>query len=309
MRKTAINCVYKLAKKDEKVVFVGSDLSPNLLGEMKEEFPDRYYMEGIMEMGVVGMAAGLAMEGFKPYVNTISTFLTRRCYEQNVIDLGLHKLPVKLIANGGGYVYAPLGPTHQAIEDFAIMRAIPNMTVTSVCDSDEMERLMEKSKDWNLPLYIRLGKGGDPIISKEHRGFEIGKAIDMIDDYQTKTDVLLISTGIVTNHTQQASLKLMEKGISCRHLHFHTIKPFDSEKLIEAVKKTKILATVEEHTLIGGLSSAVLECLVDNQTPVPKTIRFGIPDKFSENYGSQEMLLKSVGICPENIYKKIYNEC
>ncbi|MBL6665351.1 MAG: transketolase, partial [Rickettsiales bacterium] len=126
MRKTSLDCVYQLAKIDERVVFVGSDLGPGVLDEFKNEFPDRFFMEGIAEQHAVGMAAGLAMEGFVPYVNTIATFLTRRCFEQNVLDLGLHNTNVRLIANGGGVVYAPLGPTHLAIEDIAIMRSIPN---------------------------------------------------------------------------------------------------------------------------------------------------------------------------------------
>ena len=129
MRKRSLDMVHALAKRDDRVVFIGSDLSPNLLGAMKKEFPSRYYMEGIAEANVIGMAAGMAMDGFVPYVNTIATFLTRRCYEQVAVDLCLHNLPVRLIANGGGMVYAPLGPTHIAIEDMAILRALPNMTV------------------------------------------------------------------------------------------------------------------------------------------------------------------------------------
>ena len=143
MRQTCLNMVYDLAKRDERVVFIGSDLSPGLLADMKRDMPDRWYMEGITEQNVIGMAAGMAREGFIPYVNTIATFITRRCYEQVAVDLCLHDLPVRLIANGGGLVYAPLGPTHLAIEDIAIMRALPNMAVTAVCDAKEMVRLDE----------------------------------------------------------------------------------------------------------------------------------------------------------------------
>ena len=146
---------------------------------MKQEMPERWYMEGITEANVIGMAAGLAMEGYIPYVNTIATFITRRCYEQVAVDLCLHNLPVRLIANGGGLVYAPLGPTHLAIEDIAIMRALPNMTVIAVCDAEEMVRLMDCTLDWPEPIYIRLAKGGDPVVSREENGFAIGKAIPM----------------------------------------------------------------------------------------------------------------------------------
>ena len=187
------------------MVFIGSDLSPNLLGEMKKEFPPRYYMEGIAEANIIGMAAGMAMDGFIPYVNTIATFITRRCYEQVAVDLCLHDLPVRLIGNGGGYVYAPLGPTHQAIEDIAIMRALPHMTVTAVCDAEEMTRLMDATLDWPHPIYIRLGKGGDPVISKPERGFAIGKAIDMIDGETGRVDVLLVTTGVATTQALKAA--------------------------------------------------------------------------------------------------------
>src|ERR1700741_5347702 len=145
MRKVALDSVYQLAKIDPRVVFIGSDLGPGVLNAMKKEMPDRFFMEGVSEQHVVGMSAGLAMEGYIPYVNTIATFLTRRCYEQVAVDVCLHELPVRLIANGGGLVYAPLGRTHTAVEDIAIMRALPNMTIVCPTDGDEMRRFMEQT--------------------------------------------------------------------------------------------------------------------------------------------------------------------
>ncbi len=164
MRPTSLNCVYELAQKDERVIFIGSDLGAGVLEDFKKNIPDRFFMEGVSEQHIIGMAAGLALEGFVPYVNTIATFLTRRCFEQNVIDLGLHNTNVRLISNGGGTVYAPLGPTHLAIEDIAIMRTIPNMTIVSPADADEMRRFMMQTLDYQGPIYIRLGKGYDPIV-------------------------------------------------------------------------------------------------------------------------------------------------
>ena len=161
MRKTSLDLVYQLAKKDERVFFIGSDLGVGTLDEFRREIPDRFLMEGVSEMNIVGMAAGLALEGKIVYVNTIATFLTRRCFEQNVLDLGLHNVRVRLISNGGGVVYAPLGPTHLAIDDLAIMRTIPNMTIVAPSDAEEMKRLMPLTIDHPGPIYIRLGKGGD----------------------------------------------------------------------------------------------------------------------------------------------------
>ena len=166
MRKTSLDCIYELAKKDNRVLFIGSDLGPGVLEDFKKNIPDRFFMEGVAEQYIIGMSAGLAKEGFIPYVNTISTFLTRRCYEQVAIDLCLHDLPVRLIGNGGGLVYAPLGPTHLAIEDLSLMRSIPNMTIISPCDAHEMRNLMLQTLDYKHPIYIRLGRGGEEIITK-----------------------------------------------------------------------------------------------------------------------------------------------
>ena len=135
MRKTALHMVYELAKNDPRIFFIGSDLGTGTLQEFKDDIADRFFMEGISEQHIIGFAAGLALEGKIPYVNTIATFLTERCFEQNSLDLGLHNTNVRLIANGGGMVYAPLGPTHIAIKDIAIMRSIPNMTVIAVADA------------------------------------------------------------------------------------------------------------------------------------------------------------------------------
>ena len=302
MRKRSLDMVHALAKRDDRVVFIGSDLSPGLLGGMKKEFPSRYYMEGIAEANVIGMAAGMALDGYIPYVNTIATFITRRCYEQVAVDLCLHDLPVRLIGNGGGYVYAPLGPTHQAIEDIAIMRALPNMTVTAACDAEEMTRLMEATLDWPHPIYIRLGKGGDPVISKPERGFTLGKAIDMIDDSTGAADVLLVSTGVATTQALKAAEGLAADGIRCRLLHAHTVKPLDADRITDAARQARLVVTVEEHSVIGGLGSAVLEVLSDRLLGrMPPIKRLGIPDRFSERYGSQAKLMEAFGFDSKGI--------
>jgi len=293
MRKMALDCVYKLSKLDDRVIFVGSDLGPGVLDKMKTEFPDRFFMEGVSEQYIVGMAAGLAMEGFIPYVNTIATFLTRRCYEQVAVDLCIHDLPVRLIANGGGGVYAPLGPTHLAIEDIAIMRALPNMAVVAPCDADEMNRLMMSTLEWPHPIYIRLGKGGDKIVSEEKNGFELGKSIKM----RTGIDGLFITTGVMTQLALETADLLKVDGVDVGVLHVHTIKPFDHAGVIAAMKDVRAVVTVEEHIVNGGLGSAVLEsCSELNPELLPKISRIGIPDKFATEYGSQNSLLKHWGI-------------
>ena len=298
MRKTALDCVHKLSQIDERVVFVGSDLGPGVLDKMKTEFPDRFFMEGVSEQYIIGMAAGLAMEGFIPYVNTIATFLTRRCYEQVAVDLCMHDLPVRLIANGGGGVYAPLGPTHLAIEDIAIMRALPNMAVVAPCDADEMNRLMMSTLEWPHPIYIRLAKGGDRVVSAEQNGFELGKSIKM----KTGTDGMFITTGVMTQLALETAEILKGDGVDVGVLHVHTIKPFDVSGVISAIENVKAVVTVEEHIVNGGLGSAVLEsCSELRPELLPKISRIGIPDKFATEYGSQGSLLKHWGITVDNL--------
>jgi transketolase len=306
MRPTCVNKVLDLAERDPRVVYIGSDLSPDLTARMKQEMPGRAFMEGVSEAHVVGMAAGLAMEGFIPFVHTIATFITRRCYEQVAVDLCLHNLPVRLIGNGGGLVYAPLGPTHLAIEDVAIMRALPNMTVVSVCDADEMVRFMDQTLDWPGPIYIRLAKGFDPIVSREELGFEIGKAIPMRVAGENMNRVLLVSTGVATTRALAAAELLAENGIECTVLHVHTVKPLDISAVLHYSHDVRVVVTIEEHSLVGGLGSAVTEALVDGGgSRIPRIRRLGIPDVFAVKYGSQDQLMTMYGLQPPQIAEAV----
>jgi transketolase len=301
MRQTCLNMVYDLAKRDKRVLFIGSDLSPGLLGDMKKEMPERWYMEGITEANVIGMAAGFAMEGYIPYVNTIATFITRRCYEQVAVDLCLHDLPVRLIGNGGGLVYAPLGPTHLAIEDIAIMRALPNMTVTAVCDAKEMVRLMNCTLEWPNPIYIRLAKGGDPVVSRDENGFAIGKAIPM-RRARSRRAIVLLATGVMTTNCLAAADLLAKDGHDVSVVHFHTVKPLDEEAVLEFAHDAELVATVEEGTMIGGFGSAVTDVLVEKLgSSLPALVRIGLPDAFPHKYGLQEELFEVYGLAPAQI--------
>jgi transketolase len=305
MRQTCLNMVHDLAKRDKRVLFIGSDLSPGLLADMKKEMPERWYMEGITEANVIGMAAGFAMEGYIPFVNTIATFITRRCYEQVAVDLCLHELPVRLIGNGGGLVYAPLGPTHLAIEDIAIMRALPNMTVTAVCDAKEMVRLMNATLTWPNPIYIRLAKGGDPVVSRDENGFAIGKAIPMRRP-RARRAVVLLATGVMTTNCLAAADLLAKDGHDVAVVHFHTIKPLDEEAVLDFCRDAELVATVEEGTVIGGFGSAVTDVLVEKLgTSLPALVRIGLPDAFPHKYGLQEELFEVYGLAPAQIATRV----
>ena len=304
MRKTVLDMVYELAKKNSRIFYIGSDLGYGVLQKFKEEMPDRFFMEGINEANLIGMAAGLALEGKIPYVNTIATFLTRRCFEQIVLDLCLHKANVRLIGNGGGLVYAPLGPTHLSIDDIAILRAIPNMTIIAPADADEMRRLMPQTVDYTGPIYIRIAKGGDAIVTNDKILFKIGKAIPMREG----SDALIITTGVTLKIAIDAAEDLRENGIEAAILHMHTIKPLDKQAIIDYGSKVKIIVTIEEHGICGGLGGAVAETIAEAGFTGKKLFkRIGIPDVFPDGYGSQEELMKKYSITTENLVFTIKN--
>ena len=295
MRQTCLNMVYELAKKDPRVVFVGSDLGIGTLKQFKAEMPDRFLMEGVCEQSLVGFCAGLALEGKVVYFNTIATFITRRCFDQVAIDLCLHNVPVRLIGSGGGMVYAPLGPTHLATEDIAIMRALPNMTIVAPADANEMRRFMAVSVDVPGPIYIRLGKGGDPIVTPDDQQFIVGKMYRLRDG----EDALIISTGICAKAALEAGAQT-----NATVLHLPTIKPLDAPTILAEVAKAKVVVTIEEGTLPGGFGSAIAELILEAGLN-PRFKRVGIPDAFPDQYGSQASLLERYNITANNLTKTV----
>lgn len=301
MRETSLRCVHELAKRDERVVFLGSDLGAETLKDMRREMPERFFMEGVSEAALVGMAAGLALEGRIPYFNTIGTFITRRCFEQVVDDLCLHRLPVRLIGSGGGLVYAPLGPTHQAIEDLAIFRALPHMTIIAPADAVEMRRFMEASLDVPGPIYVRLGKGGDPVVTPDVP-FVIGRGVPLREG----NDALLVTTGIMAKACLDAAARLATRGIRAGVLHLPTVKPLDVEAILSRAAKARAIVSVEEHTVIGGLGGAVAEVIAEGGLVGAKRFaRMGIPDVFCDRYGSQAGLLERFGLTEAKIAERV----
>jgi len=291
MRQTALKTVHQLALEHPQVLFIGSDLGAGTLKDLRAERPEQFFMEGVCEANIIGMAAGLAMEGFVPYFNTIATFLTRRCLEQVTIDLCLHNLPVRLLGSGGGLVYAPLGPTHLAFDDIALLRTMPNMAIVAPCDAEEMRRLVVASVDWPGPLYIRIAKGNDPVVSRPELPFAIGQAIALREG----RDIGLVATGIMSGRALLAAEALAARGISASVLHMHTVKPLDEAALVALARQTGRLVTIEEHSRNGGLGTAVIECLADAGLAVPVR-RLGLADAFPGGYGSQDHLLTRAGL-------------
>lgn len=292
MRKTCLNMVFELAKRDERVVFVGSDLGFNVLSDFRERFPERFLMEGVSEAHAVGMAAGLALEGRVVYVNTIATFLSRRAFEQIAIDLCQHNVPVRLIGNGGGLVYAPLGSTHMAFEDLSILRALPNLTILAPADALEMERLVPLTLDIPGPVYIRLAKGGDPIVTRPDTPLAIGRAVPLAEG----EDVLYITTGVMAGAALGAREILAGQGISAGVLHLPTLKPLDEAAILDACRSAHAVVTMEENALAGGLGDAVASLLLEAGVRPEGFRRLGLPDCFPDRYGSQADLLAEYGL-------------
>jgi len=301
MRKTCLEMIFELAKTDPRVVFIGSDLGSGTLDIFQKEMPERFFMEGISEANIIGVASGLAMEGKIPFVNTIASFITRRAFEQVVLDVCLHNLNVRLVGNGGGLVYAPLGPTHMTIEDIAIMRAIPNMTVVAPADENEMKRFMLKTLNYSGPIYIRLAKGYDPVVTN-NLPFDIGKAVIMKEG----NDAAIFTTGITLKIALECAEDLIKKGVLVSVIHLPTIKPLDIMSILQVIKNISVIVTIEEHSIMGGIGSALGEIILEENFPTQKKFkRIGISDIFPDEYGTQASLMDRFSINRNNLIKTI----
>jgi transketolase len=235
-------------------------------------------------------------------LNTIATFLTRRCYEQIAVDLCMHNANVRLIANGGGVVYAPLGPTHLATEDLAILRALPNMTVLAPADAEEMARAVRATLHHQGPIYVRVAKGHDPIVTAESGEFRIGRAVAMRDGH----DALIVTTGVGLQLCLTAADQLTAAGIDATVLHFPTVKPLDTEALAVAAERVPVIVSVEEHSVIGGLGSAVAEYLAENDLLAGRRFRrIGFNDVFPSGYGDQAGMMRRHGISAEAVVDRV----
>jgi len=299
MRKRGLDEIYALARKNKDVIFIGSDLGYQTLDEFKNELPNQFFMEGISEQNLIGMASGLAQEGKIVYVNTIATFLTRRCFDQLAIDTCAGNHNVRLYANGGGVVYAPLGPTHLAVDDIGLMRTLPNMTIIHPSDAEEMSRAIKASESWQGPIYFRLCRGGETVTSHENIPFEIGKAIEL----KKPKELVIISNGTMVFRALEVAKKLKAEGITAGVLNVHTVKPLDQKKIKEYILTIPNILTVEEHNVSGGLGSAVAEMIADQLgDSKPAFKRMGFPDCYPDKYGQQDKMIQHYGLNINSIY-------
>jgi transketolase len=302
MRNAFADELTKLGNEDSRVVMLSGDIGNRLFDKFKDKHPSRFFNCGVAEANMMGVAAGMAMNGLRPVAYTITPFVTTRCLEQIRTDVCYHEAPVTIVAVGAGLAYSGLGPTHHACEDISFLRSIPNMVVICPGDAFEVRGALRAAMQQDRPVYIRMGKKGEPVV---HKGpiadFKIGKAITISEG----SDVCLLSTGNMLPEVIEAAHKLKDKGISAEVVSFHTVKPLDEEKLKQAFGRFKLVATIEEHSLIGGFGAAVSEWLVDTETQAKKFIRFGTPDAFFKKSGEQEYAREMLGLTGHQIADKI----
>lgn len=291
MRTTFVKTLIELARKDERIFLLTPDMGYSVLEPFRDEFPERFLNTGIAEQNTIGVAAGLSLTGKIVYVYSIIPFVTMRCFEQVRLDLAYNNTNVKLVGIGAGLTYGPLGPSHHGIEDIAIMRAIPNMTVLCPGDPIETSELIKRSYEYDGPTYIRLGKNGEPKIHSDGTRIEIGKSIQI-----TKGDDLaLISTSNTLELAKQWVEEWKLEGIHVQLISMPSIKPLDV-KCVENLIKQKIpIFTLEEHNIIGGLGSAVSEIIAESGHAVVFK-RLGINDTFSHYVGDHNYQRQKFGL-------------
>jgi len=285
-----------LGEKYPQIVALGSDITSSVsMNYFKEAFPERFFSLGIAEQNSVGVAAGLALAGKIPFIATYGVFSALRTTDQIRVSVCYNNLPVKIGGAHAGISVGPDGATHQALEDMAIMRVLPNMTVLSPCDATQTKLATIASVEQvSGPAYIRFGREPVPDFTSDKMGFEVGKG----QTFKEGKDITIIATGHLVWEALQAAYELEEQKINVRVINIHTIKPIDEEIIIKAAKETGLIVTAEEHQIIGGLGSAVAEVLV-KFAPVPVRM-IGMNDRFGES-GKPEELLNKYGMKAEHI--------
>lgn len=277
----------KLAAVNPKVVVLDADLSGSTkTSEFKKVCPERFFNVGIAEQDLIGTAAGMAIAGKIPFASSFAMFAAGRAFEIIRNTVAYPELNVKIAATHAGLTVGEDGASHQAIEDISLMRSIPNMTVINPADSIEAEQAVLKASEYVGPVYIRLGRMAVENVYDESYRFELGKGVEL----RKGTDVTVIATGLMVQESLKAAEGLSKEGINVRVLNIHTIKPIDKDIIIKAARETKAIVTAEEHSVIGGLGSAVLEVLSDTY-PVPVK-RVGVQDTFGESGKPAELLEK-----------------
>ena len=289
----------EMIEDDPRVCYINSDSTVGRVAEAMKKYPDRVLDTGIQEMNMVTVAAGLAKEGFIPFVQTFGPFLCVRALDQIHNDVCYNDFPVRLIGTHAG-LSSGYGPTHNTIIEFGIMNALPNMTMVAPCDANQAKKLLRASLDYPGPIYIRIPRGEEPAVYADDYDYkyEIGKAIVLSEG----KDLTIIATGMGVANSVQAARQLQEEhGLDIGVIDMHTIKPIDKEAIIKAALQTGTIVTVEDHNILGGLGSIVADVLMEAGVPA-RLKKIGVPDTFVE-YGYPEQLYPHYGMDAAGIAK------
>lgn len=301
MRNNFADELLKIAHENPKVILLSGDIGNRIFDGFQKAFPERFYNCGVAEANMNSAAAGLAMCGFLPITYTITPFNTTRCLEQIRNDICYHNVPVIIVGVGAGLSYSSLGGSHHACEDISFLRTIPNMRVLCPADSFELRALMKEAFKNPQPTYLRIGKKGESNVYSKLPDITIGKA-SLIKE---GSKICLIGCGNIMPIIMKTADLLEKDNQSTAVYSMHTVKPLDKETLKTIFSNFKMIVSIEEHSSIGGLSSAIAEFMVDERLPFTNYLRFTTEDRFPSVLGSHEFLRDSFGLSDEKIYKTI----
>ncbi len=297
MRDAFVRTLTEIAARDPRVLLITGDLGFGVLTDFAAKFPRQYLNAGVAEQNMTGLAVGLALEGRVVFTYSIANFPTLRCLEQIRNDACYHHANVKIVAIGGGFAYGPLGASHHATEDLAVMCALPNLTVVAPGDPVETAAATRAIFAHSGPCYLRLGRGGEPKIHADVIDFQIGRAVTLFEG----AEVVLISTGGILNNAHAACRLLRARGVDAGLISMHTLKPIDHVAVTAAAMKAQRIVTIEEHSVHGGLGSTVSEILAEMPHPRARLKRIGLPSVFPPVVGDQEYLRHLYGLSAEAI--------
>jgi transketolase len=303
MRNAFASEITALGLDDPRVVLLSGDIGNRLFDDFRAKAPSRFFNCGVAEANMIGVASGLAMCGLRPVTYTITPFTTTRCLEQIRVDVCYHDVPVIIVGTGSGLSYASLGPTHHSCEDIAMLRSLPGMTVLCPADAWEVRSLLRAALKHNGPVYMRIGKKGEACVHREAPPLEIGKGYVL----ESGSDVCLLSTGNMLPVVVEAANQLKKRGHSVQVVSFHTVKPLDVEMLGRVFASFPVVATIEEHSMIGGLGGAVAEWVVDQPDVRAKLLRFGAHDTFLHESTEQDHAREHFGLTAENIVRQCHD--
>jgi len=308
MRNAFASEITDLAQADPRVVLLSGDIGNRLFDKFRDRCPGRFFNCGVAEANMISVAAGMAMNGLRPIVYTITPFVTTRCLEQIRVDICYHDVPVTVVGVGAGLSYASLGPTHHSCEDIAFLRALPNMAVVCPGDAVEVRLAMKAAVERGSGTYVRLGKKGEAVVHQGVPSFQIGKAITL----RHGRDVCILSTGNMLPEAAATADLLGRQGRAAELVSFHTVKPLDTEYLTRVFRDFSLVVTMEEHSRLGGFGSAVAEWLSDQPLQRASLLRFGTEDEFLHESGEQEHARHHFGLTAaqmaENIAARLYRK-